>query len=145
MVALTTFRDTRRHLDGVCPRKANFAYHCRQLGYQPSRDQYFVRANKSSERTVAVHFGSSNHVPGCAHRQPSTGRSDRHFRQRPAKAENTFSATFILGGQIKGGDMRLYLIYPEGNFIEVSDENPFFRLERPNMGDQSWSEHLTRT
>ena len=27
------------------------------------------------------------------------------------KAESTFSATFILGGQIKGGDVHLYLIY----------------------------------
>ena len=29
--------------------------------------------------------------------------------------------TMILGGQIVGGDMRLYMIYPEGNFIEVSE------------------------
>jgi len=50
------------------------------------------------------------------------------------KAENTFSATFILGGQIKGGDMRLYLIYPEGNFIEVSDENPFFQIGETKYG-----------
>ena len=50
------------------------------------------------------------------------------------KAENPFSATFILGGQIKGGDMRLYLIYPEGNFIEVSDENPFFQIGETKYG-----------
>lgn len=50
------------------------------------------------------------------------------------KAESTFSATFILGGQIKGGDMRLYLIYPEGNFIEVSDENPFFQIGETKYG-----------
>ena len=41
-------------------------------------------------------------------------------------ADSTFSATFILGGQIKGSKMSLYLIYPEGNFIEVSEEHPFF-------------------
>ena len=28
------------------------------------------------------------------------------------KGDNSFSATFILGGQIKGSDQRLYLIYP---------------------------------
>ena len=58
------------------------------------------------------------------------------------KAESTFTSTFILGGQIKGDIPRLYLIYPEGNFIEVSEENPFFKLERQNMADLSLSEHL---
>ena len=50
------------------------------------------------------------------------------------KAENTFSATFILGGQIKGGDVHLYLIYPEGNFIEVSKERPFFQIGETKYG-----------
>ena len=50
------------------------------------------------------------------------------------QAENTFAATFILGGQIKGGSMRLYLIYPEGNFIEVSEENPFFQIGETKYG-----------
>ena len=49
-------------------------------------------------------------------------------------AESTFSATFILGGQIKGGLMRLYLIYPEGNFIEVSEETPFFQIGETKYG-----------
>ena len=49
-------------------------------------------------------------------------------------SESTFSATFILGGQVKGGDMRLYLIYPEGNFIEVSKENPFFQIGETKYG-----------
>ena len=50
------------------------------------------------------------------------------------KAESTFSATFILGGQIKGGDVHLYLIYPEGNFIEVSKERPFFQIGETKYG-----------
>ena len=50
------------------------------------------------------------------------------------QAESTFSSTFILGGQIKGGAMRLYLIYPEGNFIEVSEENPFFQIGETKYG-----------
>ena len=48
--------------------------------------------------------------------------------------ERAFSATFILGGQIKGGRQRLYLIYPEGNFIEVSEENPFFQIGETKYG-----------
>ena len=50
------------------------------------------------------------------------------------KGDNSFSATFILGGQIKGGEQRLYLIYPEGNFIEVSEENPFFQIGETKYG-----------
>ena len=36
------------------------------------------------------------------------------------RADSTFNATLILGGQIKGGPHRLFLIYPEGNFIEAA-------------------------
>ena len=50
------------------------------------------------------------------------------------QAESTFSSTFILGGQIKGGEVGLYLIYPEGNFIEVSEENPFFQIGETKYG-----------
>ena len=48
--------------------------------------------------------------------------------------ERAFSATFILGGQIKGDKQRLYLIYPEGNFIEVSEEHPFFQIGETKYG-----------
>lgn len=50
------------------------------------------------------------------------------------QAESTFTSTFILGGQIKGGAASLYLIYPEGNFIEVSKENPFFQIGETKYG-----------
>lgn len=50
------------------------------------------------------------------------------------EAANKFDATLILGGQVKGGDMRLYLIYPEGNFIEVSDDQPFFQIGETKYG-----------
>ncbi|MGB2121985.1 MAG: peptidase [Candidatus Puniceispirillaceae bacterium] len=49
-------------------------------------------------------------------------------------ADSAFSATMILGGQIQGGEMRLYLIYPEGNFIEVSESNPFFQIGETKYG-----------
>lgn len=50
------------------------------------------------------------------------------------QTESTFTSTFILGGQIKGDIQRLYLIYPEGNFIEVSEENPFFQIGETKYG-----------
>ncbi len=49
-------------------------------------------------------------------------------------AENTFGATIIVGGQIKGMEPRLFLIYPEGNFIEASAETPFFQSGETKYG-----------
>ena len=45
-----------------------------------------------------------------------------------------FGATMILGGQIKGSEPRLFLIYPEGNFIEASQDNPFFQIGETKYG-----------
>lgn len=49
-------------------------------------------------------------------------------------AESPFSATLILGGQIKPGPARLFLIYPEGNFIEASPDTPFFQIGEMKYG-----------
>ena len=55
--------------------------------------------------------------------------------------ENPYSSTLILGGQIAGQEHRLFLIYPEGNFIEASEDQPFFKLEKQNMANQLLLEH----
>lgn len=47
---------------------------------------------------------------------------------------STFGATMIVGGQIKGSPPRLFLVYPEGNFIEASDDNPFFQIGETKYG-----------
>ena len=49
-------------------------------------------------------------------------------------ADALFSGTFILGGQIKGGRPRLFLIYPKGNFIEAGPDNPFFQIGEHKYG-----------
>lgn len=50
------------------------------------------------------------------------------------QASSTFNATFIVGGQIKGTEPRLFLVYPEGNFIESSDDTPFFQIGETKYG-----------
>ena len=47
---------------------------------------------------------------------------------------DAFGASFILGGQIKGGQPRLFYIYPEGNFIESSADTPFFQIGENKYG-----------
>ena len=50
------------------------------------------------------------------------------------KADATFHATFIVGGQIHGSEPRLFLIYPEGNFIEASRDTPYFQIGETKYG-----------
>lgn len=47
---------------------------------------------------------------------------------------DSFGASFILGGQIKGGEPRLFYVYPEGNFIESSVDTPFFQIGEHKYG-----------
>jgi putative proteasome-type protease len=72
------------------------------------------------------------------------------YEEAGPAAASPFAATLILGGQIAGSDPRLFLIYPEGNFIEAGDDNPFFQsgetkygrpiLERALDSDMSFEE-----
>lgn len=50
------------------------------------------------------------------------------------EGEGPFGATLILGGQIKGAPPRLFLIYPEGNFVEAGDDTPFFQIGETKYG-----------
>ena len=45
-----------------------------------------------------------------------------------------FRASIILAGQIRGMEPRLFLIYPEGNFIEASFDTPFFQIGETKYG-----------
>ncbi|GLT02681.1 peptidase [Sphingobium jiangsuense] len=49
-------------------------------------------------------------------------------------AESQFGATFIVGGQIRGLPPRLFLVYPEGNFIEATPDTPFFQIGETKYG-----------
>ena len=49
-------------------------------------------------------------------------------------ADSNFGATIILGGQIASGEPRLFLIYPEGNFIEASGDTLYFQSGETKYG-----------
>ena len=50
-------------------------------------------------------------------------------------ADSNFGATIILGGQIAPGEQpRLFLIYPEGNFIEASGDTLYFQSGETKYG-----------
>ncbi|GGL65111.1 hypothetical protein [Wenxinia marina] len=54
--------------------------------------------------------------------------------QAGQKADSAFNATIIVGGQVAGSEPRLFLVYPEGNFIEAGDDTPFFQIGETKYG-----------
>ena len=49
-------------------------------------------------------------------------------------AKTSFAGSFILGGQIKSEPPRLFHIYAEGNFIEATDDTPYFQIGEHKYG-----------
>lgn len=45
-----------------------------------------------------------------------------------------FTASIIVAGQIAGMEPRLFMVYPEGNFIEASHDTPFFQIGETKYG-----------
>ncbi len=54
-------------------------------------------------------------------------RTRREIAEQCRDLKQQASASMIVAGQRKGGDMRLFLIYPEGNFIEATEDTPFLQ------------------
>jgi len=48
--------------------------------------------------------------------------------------EIAFNASFILGGQVGGEPIRMFRIYPEGNFIEAGPDTPYFQTGETKYG-----------
>jgi len=45
-----------------------------------------------------------------------------------------FEISMLLGGQIKGGRLRLFMFYPAGNFIEATPDTPFLQIGEHKYG-----------
>lgn len=50
------------------------------------------------------------------------------------QGKGRFTASMIVVGQIKGMEPRLFMVYPEGNFIEASFDTPFFQIGETKYG-----------
>jgi putative proteasome-type protease len=55
-------------------------------------------------------------------------------RSNGDNGKGRFTATMIVAGQIAGMQPRLFMIYPEGNFIEASWDTPFFQIGETKYG-----------
>jgi len=67
-----------------------------------------------------------------------TGDALREVRKRDGahlqESKVDASASFIVGGQIRGEPQRLFNLYTEGNFIEATRETPYFQIGESKYG-----------
>lgn len=54
--------------------------------------------------------------------------------EKMARMKQSASASLIVAGQRKGGRMRMFLIYPEGNFIEATEDTPYLQIGEHKYG-----------
>jgi putative proteasome-type protease len=66
------------------------------------------------------------------------GRTIRtiHDMEAPAlvASDVNFDVSFLFGGQIKGGPLRLFMIYAAGNFIECTVDTPYLQIGEHKYG-----------
>ena len=65
----------------------------------------------------------------------NTLASVRHEIESKMEASKvSASASMIVAGQRRGGTMRMFLIYPEGNFIEATEDTPYLQIGEHKYG-----------
>jgi len=66
------------------------------------------------------------------------GRAIRTVHATEAAAlkaeEIQFDIAFLFGGQIRGSRMRLFMVYPAGNFIECTTDTPYLQIGEHKYG-----------
>jgi putative proteasome-type protease len=67
------------------------------------------------------------------------GRAVREARSAIGEAAQqedpgAFNVSLLLGGQIAGGPMRLFMIYAAGNFIEATSDTPYLQIGEHKYG-----------
>ena len=55
-------------------------------------------------------------------------------RTRMDRMAQAANASMIVAGQRRGGKMRLFLVYPEGNFIEATEDTPYLQIGEHKYG-----------
>jgi putative proteasome-type protease len=91
--------------------------------------------NKAPDERHNTLLETPDHVPGGDRgRQLLRDTIEELGTLNGEKHRATFNASMILAGQIRGMEPRLFLIYPEGNFIEASFDTPFFQIGETKYG-----------
>lgn len=86
--------------------------------------------------------GETEHLLSCKSMYDAAelvGRTVKEIFARDAASDTLgqgvdFGGSFIVGGQIKGEPTRLFRVYAQGNFIEASDDTPYFQIGESKYG-----------
>jgi len=66
------------------------------------------------------------------------GRVVRQIHDTEARvlqsSDVNFDVSFLFGGQVKGGRLRLFMIYAAGNFIECTTDTPYLQIGEHKYG-----------
>lgn len=83
-----------------------------------------------------AHLMSASSLFDVATRVGDTVREviGRQARRPEGLSSVDFSCNFLVGGQIAGERPRLFLVYAEGNFIEATEDTPFFQIGESKYG-----------
>ena len=77
-------------------------------------------------------------VPSMTAAARLTGQAIREVERLDAESLKAHGARFevsmILGGQIRGRQLRLFQVYSAGNFIEATPETPYFQIGETKYG-----------
>jgi len=84
----------------------------------PERDLYAVGSMFGAARVVGAALREVHKIDGG------------YLQQRDVD----FTGSFILTGQIKGGQLRLFLVYDAGNFIEAMGDTIYFQIGEVKYG-----------
>ncbi|MCC6983793.1 MAG: peptidase [Bauldia sp.] len=83
----------------------------------------------------------------AAHLVGQAIRVAHHMEGRSAEQSAPFDVTVLLGGQIKGRRLRLFMVYSAGNFMEASTDTPYLQIGEHKYGkpilDRSVTEETT--
>jgi len=84
-----------------------------------------------------VSLRTAEHLFEAAHYVGELNRREAHRHSTddgPDQASFLPSASFLLGGQIKGQDHDVFMIYPQGNYITASPANPYLQIGENKYG-----------
>lgn len=102
------------------------------LSISQSVVQFLMRQTKTDENSTL--WNAKNMYQAAS----LVGDAIRKVHDKDADAlkkfDMEFSVSFIIGGQIGDEDMRLFQVYAAGNFIEATDENPYFQIGEAKYG-----------
>jgi putative proteasome-type protease len=94
--------------------------------------------NEGTENPETGEMESLMNAPTMFQAAQRIGRVVRDIQRTEGKAlesaDVNFDVSFLFGGQIKGGRLRLFMIYAAGNFIECTTDTPYLQIGEHKYG-----------